>query len=112
MQSFSIRDLRERSGALSQEIEQGNLALVTRHGHPLFISLPFSSELLEQGVHITLAVKLFKEGDISLGKAAKIAKMGKVHFIEYVSKLGLPVVDFDKDELDSEMDFLREGANN
>lgn len=107
MQSFTIRDLRERSGALSREVEQGHLALVTRHGHPLFISVPFSSELLEQGVHITLAIKLFKEGDISLAKAAKLAKMNLAEFSEYVSALGIPVVDFTEEELDEELAYLR-----
>jgi predicted HTH domain antitoxin len=106
MQSFSIRDLRERSGVLSQEAEQGNLSVVTRHGHPLFISIPFSDELLAQGVHIVLATRLFKEGDISLGKAAKMAKMTLADFTEYVSRLGLPVVDFSEDELDQEMTYL------
>lgn len=106
MQSFSIRDLRERSGVLSQEAEQGNLSVVTRHGHPLFISLPFDDELLSQGVHIVLATRLFKEGDISLGKAAKMAKMSLAEFTEYVSGLGLSVVDFSEDELDKELSFL------
>ena len=106
MQSFSIRDLRERSGALSQEAEQGNLSVVTRHGHPLFISLPFSDELLSQGVHVVLATRLFKESDISLGKAAKMAKMSLAEFTEYASRLGLSVVDFSENELDQEMSYL------
>ena len=106
MQSFSIRDLRERSGALSQEVERGNLSVVTRHGHPLFISVPFSDELLYHGVHITLATKLFKEGDISLGKAAKIAKMNIAEYSEHVSRLGIPVVDFSEDDFEQELAYL------
>lgn len=106
MQSFSIRDLRERSGALSKEIEQGNLAVVTRHGHPLFIGVPFSEELLGQGVHITLATRLFKDGDVSLGKAAKIASMSIAQFCEYVSRLGIPVVDYDPKELEQELAYM------
>jgi len=106
MQSFSIRDLRERSGVLSQEAEKGNLSVITRHGHPLFISIPFSDELLSQGVHVVLATRLFKEGNISLGKAAKMAKMSLVDFTEYVSRLGLPVVDFSENELDQEISYL------
>ncbi len=106
MQSFSIRDLRERSGALSREVEQGNLVVITRHGHPLFISVPFSDELLNQGVHIVLATRLFREGDISLGKASKIAKMSVAEFSEYVSRQGIPVVDLTEDELDQEIAYL------
>jgi len=106
MQSFSIRDLRERSGALSREVEQGNLAVITRHGHPLFISVPFSEELLNQGVHITLATRLFREGDISLGKAAKIAKMSIAEYSDYISRLGIPLVDYGKEALEQELAYL------
>ena len=106
MQTFSIRDLRERSGELSRQAEEGHLALITRHGHPLFISVPFSEELIKQGVHVILAVKLFKENDISLGKAAKLAKMNIAEFSEYVSALGIPIVDLNEEELDKELAFL------
>ena len=41
MRSNTIRDLRECIGALSKEVEQGNLAFVRRHGQPLFISVSF-----------------------------------------------------------------------
>jgi antitoxin (DNA-binding transcriptional repressor) of toxin-antitoxin stability system len=80
MQSFSIRDLRERFGTLSREVEQSCVSVVTRHGSPLFITVPFSEELLREGVHVTLAVKLLQEGTVSLGKAAKLAKMGVAEF--------------------------------
>lgn len=106
MQSFSIRDLRERSGALSREVEQGNVSVVTRHGRPLFITVPFSEELLREGVHITLAIKLLQEGNVSLGKAAKLSKMGVVEFSEYVSRLGMALVDFTEEELDKELAYL------
>jgi len=106
MQAFSIRDLREKSGSLSQEMEAGNLAIVTRHGHPLFVSIPFDDDLLRQGVHVALATRLFKEGDISLGKAAKLAKMSIAAFTEHVSRLGVPVIDLDEEELDQELAYL------
>ena len=106
MQSFSIRDLRERSGQLSQEVELGNLSVVTKHGHPLFVTVPFSQELLSHGVHVVLAVKLFKDGDISAGKAAKLSKMSLAEFTEHVSDQGIPIVDFTEEEFDEEMAFL------
>jgi len=106
MQSFSIRDLRERSGELSREVEAGNLSVVTRHGHPLFVTVPFSEELLSHGVHVTLAVQLFKEGNLSLGKAAKLANMPLVEFTEYVSEQNIPIVDFSEAEFEREMAYL------
>ncbi len=46
MQTFSIRDLRDRSGELTREAEAGRLSLVTRHGQPLFVSVPFTGQML------------------------------------------------------------------
>jgi predicted HTH domain antitoxin len=103
MQTFSIRELRERSGDLSREAEAGRLALVTRHGQPLFVSVPFTDELLEAGVHTALAAKLFKSGGITSARAAKVARMSLPDFLEYLSTQGIPVVDYDPAELKQEL---------
>ena len=106
MQTFTIRDLREHTGELSRTAEQGELALVTRHGQPLFVSVPFNDDLLIFGVHVALATHLFRSHSMSLGKAAKLARMSIAEFTEQVSRLGLPVVDYDPAELDQELAYL------
>ncbi len=103
MQTFTIRELRERSGELSREAEQGRLALVTRHGQPLFVSVPFTDELLEAGVHTALAVNLFKSGEITSARAAKLARMSLPQFLEHLSARGVPVVDHEPAELEQEL---------
>ena len=102
MQSFTIRDLRERPGELSREVEKGNLTLVTRHGHPLFVGVPFTDSMLRHGVNTALAETLFKSGGLSLGKAAAFANMSIAEFAEYLSQLGIPVVDYPAEELEEE----------
>lgn len=104
MQTFSIRELRERSGELSREAESGHLSLVTRHGRPLFVSVPFTEELLQAGVHVALAARLFQNGDLSSGRAAKLAGMKLPEFLAYVSRHGIAVVDYDPAELADELD--------
>lgn len=106
MQSFTIRDLRERTGDLSRAAEQGELALVTRHGHPLFVSVPFNETIIKHGVNLALAENLFKSGDLSLGKAAELAQMSKVEFGEHLSRLGIPIVNYDPAELDVELAYF------
>ena len=106
MQSFTIRDLRERTGDLSQAAEQGELSLVTRHGHPLFVGVPFNDNVVQHGVYVALAEQLFKSGSMSIGKAAKVSGMSLVAFTEHVSRLGISVVDYDPEELDAELDFF------
>lgn len=103
MQTFSIRDLRERSGELSREAEAGHISLVTKRGQPLFVTIPMSETLLDQGTKVSLAEHLFKEGILSLGKAAKVAGMPYVLFSEHLSRLGIAVVDYSPDELEDEL---------
>ncbi len=103
MQTFSIRDLRERSGELSREAEAGHISLVTKRGQPLFVTIPMSETLLDQGTKVSLAEHLFKEGILSLGKAAKVAGMPYVTFSEHLSRLGIAVVDYSPDELEEEL---------
>ncbi len=103
MQTFTIRELRERSGELSREAEEGRLALVTRHGQPLFVSVPFTEDLLEAGVHAALAVHLFKSGELTSARAAKLARMNLPQFLAHLSAQGIPVVDHDPAQLEQEL---------
>jgi predicted HTH domain antitoxin len=103
MQTFTIRELRERSGELSREAEEGRMALVTRHGQPLFISVPFTDGLLQAGVHTALAVSLFKNGELTPARAAKLARMSLPRFLAHLSEQGIAVVDYDPAELEHEL---------
>ena len=103
METFTVRDLRERTGELVRNAEQGRLAIVAKHGHPLFVAVPLDEELLRSGVHVALALKLFQEGVISLGKAAKLAGLDYEAFVDKLSALGLPAVDYPPEDLDTEV---------
>jgi prevent-host-death family protein len=103
MHTFSIRELRDKSGELSREAEEGNVSLITKHGQPLMVSVPFDRALVESGVHVALALSLFKSNSLSLGMAARVARMSKIEFTELLSDLDIPVVNYDASELDDEL---------
>lgn len=84
-----------RSGNLSREAEHGGL--------PLFASVPFTDEVLQAGVHTALATHLFKSGEITSARAAKLAGMGLPQFLAYLSAQGVAVVDHDPAELAQEL---------
>ena len=46
---------------------------------------------------------LNKSGGLSLGKAAALANMSIAEFAEYLSQLGIPVVDYPAAELEEEL---------
>ncbi len=106
MDTFSVRDLRERSGDLVRQAEQGRLSLVAKHGHPLFVAVPLDEHLLENGVNVALACRLVAEKVVSVGKGAKLARLPLAAFIAQLGAMGIPAVDYPADELDGELAAL------
>lgn len=103
MDTFTVRDLRERTGELIRDAEAGKLSLVTKHGQPVFVAVPFDETLLKEGVRVALAVKLFDDEVVSLGKAAKLAGMPQSEFIDHLGALKIPVVRYGREELEREL---------
>jgi prevent-host-death family protein len=106
METFTVRDLRERTGDLIRGAEEGKLSVITKHGAPVFVALPFDETLVREGVTIALAVHLFDEEQISLGKAAQLADMGRVEFTKHLALLNIPVLRTDADELERDLAAL------
>lgn len=109
METFSIRDLRERTGELVREAEAGHLSLVAKHGRPLFVAVPMDEHLLKEGVAVALAVRLFAAQAVSLGKAAKLARLPVEEFIARLGAMGIQAVDYPPEELDKELSVLGAG---
>lgn len=103
MDTFTVRDLRERTGELVQDAEQGKLSLVTKHGQPIFLAVPFNETLLELGLRSALAIQLYEEGTLTLGKAAKLAGESLPKFIDSLGKLKIPVVNYSAADLRKEL---------
>lgn len=103
MQTFTIRDLRDRTGELVRDAEAGKLSIVTKHGQPVFVAVPFDEALLKSGVNVALAVKLFDEESLSLGKAARLAGMSQSEFIDLLGSMRIPVARYAPGELEKEL---------
>lgn len=103
METFTVRDLREHTGALIHGAEAGNLSLVTKHGHPVFLAVPFTEDLLELGLRPIMALKLFREGALPLGKAAKLSGQSVEEFIDMLGHMGIPVVNYNPEDLSEEL---------
>ncbi len=101
---FTVRDLRQRSGDLLRDAEQGRLSLITKHGRPAILAVPFDERLLEQGIHRNLALHLFETGQATLAQSAKLAGVPVEGFIELLGELGIPAVDYSPEELAEELE--------
>jgi predicted HTH domain antitoxin len=67
----------------------------------LTIDLP--SSISTDEAKLLLAAKLYEVGKLSLGKAAHLAGYSKSTFMELISKMGVPVVNYPADELEQEI---------
>lgn len=103
MDIFTVRDLRERTGDLVRDAEAGKLSVLTKHGHPLGVLVPFDETLVRQGVPVALAIKLFDEETLTLRQAAKFAKLSLTDFMQRCGAAGVPVVRYDAAEIEEEL---------
>ncbi len=106
METFSIRDLRERTGDLVRTAESGHLSVIAKHGHPLFVAVPLDEHVLSQGVSVAMACRLFADNVLSLGKAARLANLPVESLIECLGAMGIPAVNYSADDLDQELEVL------
>lgn len=110
MDTFTVRDLRERTGTLIEDAEEGKLSLITKHGRPIFLAVPFSEELIQEGLPLLLAAHLYKENILTLEKAAKLSNLSLELFIEKLGKLGVSAVNYSADELEEELKLWDNGT--
>lgn len=77
------------------------------------LSIPYSDDLLiasgqspenlEHELRFLLAVKLFELRRLWLGKAAELAGMQKVSFLDELGQLGVAVINLDDDQIQDEL---------
>jgi prevent-host-death family protein len=103
METFTVRDLRERTGELIRDAEAGKLSVITKHGTPVFVAVPFDEILLQEGVGVALAIKLFDEEHISLSRAARMAGRSASEMIDLLGKHGIPVIRTTPEDLEREL---------
>ncbi|KAF1043890.1 type II toxin-antitoxin system Phd/YefM family antitoxin [Xylophilus sp.] len=106
MQYFAICDLREHTGELVRNAEAGQYSVVSKHGKPLFVAVPFDDALLEAGVHVALADRLVKTGELSVAAGAKLARQPYAAYLRPLSASGYSVLDEDPSALEGELATL------
>jgi predicted HTH domain antitoxin len=77
------------------------------------LSIPYSDDLLiatgqspedlEHDLRVLLAVKLFEVRRLSLGKAAELAGLSKLSFLDELGRSGVPVINLDDDQIQDEL---------
>lgn len=102
---FTVRDLRTRTGEVIRDAERGRMSLMTKHGRPSILAVPFDERLLEFGVDRALAISLFEQELVTLSLAARIARVSVEEFMEILGQAGVAAATYSSEELDEDMEI-------
>ena len=107
MEAFAVRDLREHTGELVRNAEKGEYSVVSKHGKPLFVAMPFSDALLRAGVNVALADKLVLKAELSVAAGAKLAGLPYARYLQHLGALGYSMLD-ELTDIDAELGLLQD----
>lgn len=107
MGTFSVRELRERAGELIRDAESGKISVITKDGRPLLFAVPFDDASMRDEIGLALAVRLFQQSEISLGKAARLSGMNRQSFMAELARRGIPVTHNRDTELEQELEQFK-----
>jgi predicted HTH domain antitoxin len=107
METVNVSGLKNNPSA-ALRMAHDDLVLVMNRNEPdaLLVGLKSSNIIGMPGVRKALATALFKDGDLSLARSAKLADTPLVDFIAHVSRLGIPVIKLSAEDVQQDMDTL------
>ena len=106
MDTLTVDDVAEQPTRIIHDVEKGEIALVTKEGRPLFVAVPVDEKLIELGLPLALAIRLYEQETVGLGKAAEIAAVSVGEFIDHLGARRIPVVRYSPEELEQELAVL------
>jgi predicted HTH domain antitoxin len=84
--------------------------LIIKYPSGFELAVQLSKEELEQHIRLMAALKMFELGKVSSGKAAELAGMSRVEFIETCGRYRVSVFNYTPEELEKEINLDLESA--
>ena len=91
--AFADRDFREHTCELVRNAKGGQLSMVSKHGRPLFVAMPYKDARLVAGVSVSLAGQLVQSGKLSASPGAKLFVMPQGRYLQHLSATGYSLLD-------------------
>jgi len=107
METVNVSGLKNNPSEALRKARSG-LVVVMNRDRPdaVLMHLDSSNDLGAPGVRQALATALFKDGNLSLGRAAHLAGMPVAEFMQHLSRLGIPVIEATAEETLGDMETL------
>ncbi len=107
MESVNVSGLKNNPSDALRRAKKDVVVVMNRDKpDALMIGIERAGVLELAGVRPAFATALFRDGALSVARAAHLAQMSLSEFISHVSRLGIPVVDLDQFDATADMDTL------
>ena len=110
MQSVAIRDLKNNPSNMTKYLENNEFVFITKHSKPIGITLPLNDDTLSIGVKKLVALEQYKTGIISLGKMASLLDINKKEALQLLHTLQIDWLEYDEEELDTQVNTASQYA--
>jgi predicted HTH domain antitoxin len=73
----------------------------------ILLTINESEEELVKRIKMSLAVQLYSQGKVTIGKAAQIAEMSRLQFETYLSESGIPISSLSLEDIMADIKKLK-----
>ncbi|MFZ8912686.1 MAG: UPF0175 family protein [Burkholderiaceae bacterium] len=109
MDTVNVRGLKNNPSEALRLAKNGVVVVMNRNNpDALMVGFQALDVLEKAGVRFALATALFKDGHLSLARAAALAETPVSSFVSHVSRLGIPIVNLAASEVAQDMETLEE----
>ena len=109
MHAVSVRGLKHNPADALRQAKTAPVVVLNRDNpDALLIGLAQGGMLQAPGVRAALATALFRDGELSLVRAAHVAEMDVARFIAHLSRLGIPAIRLTAAETCADLDTLEQ----
>ena len=102
VKTYSARELRD-----SHFLTDKSVSVITSHGRPVKVAIPFDERIIDEGVSRSIALNLVENHALTPAQGAKMAEMSLESFLQLMAKFNISAGDMDASEvIDDLKEFL------
>ncbi|MBN2825275.1 MAG: UPF0175 family protein [Campylobacterales bacterium] len=110
MQTIAIRELKNNPSNMTKYLESNESVFITKHSKPIGITIPLNDDTFSMGLKQVVAIEQYQHGLISLGKMAEFLSISKKEAMALVNRLGIDWLDYDQEELETQVNNAKKYA--
>ena len=106
METVNVSGLKKNPSEALRKSQKDLVVVMNRDRPDALMVLASTGALDLAGVRAALATALFRDGNLSLARAARVAQMPLPGFIAHLSRLGIPAVQMSAEETGRDLETL------